>query len=519
MMIRVVVLLMLILQSGIGLAQNETPRPTQEQLKALLSDFDQYAENSRRDWNIPGMAIGIVQDGKVIFAKGYGVRTIGRPEPVTEQTVFQIGSTTKAFTATVAGMLVDEGKFKWEEQVIKHLPDFLMYDPWVTREFQVVDLMAQRSGLQPYSLDKLFFLGFDRPYIIQALRQVKPVSSFRSSYGYQNNLWLVAAQLIEKYSGKTYEQTLKERIFDPLGMADTSADKGSYIHAKNAASVHVPKDGIIKVLPMSSGLIDWSYVAGPAGSINSNVLDMTKWLTFQMSNGKLNDKQLISESSMRVIHTPKTITSLEQSVHKNRFYCLGWIYEEHSPNPMIWHNGSTLMKTMIAFIPEEKVGIVVLSNYVSELPEALALRFLNQYDGKPAGDLSAKLLVERKKRIKESETKKSVAPQNPQLPMPLGRYTGNYLNEIYGKLTISLSDDKLVMALGPNNIKNTLKHWDRDLFVAEIAPDYPDQDISYISFRVDLQGLVTSLAVGDEIQGDKADIFIKIQENRSASNN
>ena len=172
MMIRVVVLLMLILQSGIGLAQNETPRPTQEQLKALLSDFDQYAENSRRDWNIPGMAIGIVQDGKVIFAKGYGVRTIGRPEPVTEQTVFQIGSTTKAFTATVAGMLVDEGKFKWEEQVIKHLPDFLMYDPWVTREFQVVDLMAQRSGLQPYSLDKLFFLGFDRPYIIQALRQV-----------------------------------------------------------------------------------------------------------------------------------------------------------------------------------------------------------------------------------------------------------------------------------------------------------------------------------------------------------
>jgi len=269
------------------------------------------------------MAVGIVQDGKTIFAKGYGVKTLGGNQPVTEKTIFQIGSTSKAFTATLAAMLVDEGKFKWEDKVVQHAPDFMMFDPWVTREFQIWDLMSQHSGLPAYAADFLFFLGFDRPYIRQAIRNIKPVTSFRAKYAYQNGLWLVASQLIEKYSGKTYEQALKERIFDPLGMSDSSADMESFLGAKDVSGLHADGEGKIMALPKNWEFLDWSYVADPAGAINSNIVDMTKWLTFQMNNGKVNDKQLVSETNMQVIHSPKTIVASGGPVHKNGFYCLG----------------------------------------------------------------------------------------------------------------------------------------------------------------------------------------------------
>lgn len=223
-----VLMAVLALQAGTALAQDKVAQPTAAELKAMLADFDQYAAKAMADWKIPGMAVGIVKDGKLIFGKGYGVKTLGGNDPVTENTLFQIGSTSKAFTSTLVAMLVDEGKLKWEDKVVDHAADFRMYDPWVTREFQIVDLMAQRSGMPAYAADTLFSLGFDRAYIKQAIRHIKPVTSFRGHFAYVNNLWLVAAGIVERYTGKTWEQTLKERIFDPLGMSHSSADMQSF---------------------------------------------------------------------------------------------------------------------------------------------------------------------------------------------------------------------------------------------------------------------------------------------------
>ena len=486
----------------------ELKKPTDTELKKILVEFDRYAAKSMADWKIPGMAIGIVLEGKTIFSKGYGVRALGGSQPVSEKTIFQIGSATKAFTATLAAMLADEDKFKWSDPVVQHLPAFMMYDPWVTRAFQIDDLMAQHSGLPGNAADTLFFLGFDRPYIGQALRHIKPISSFRAQYAYQNNLWLVAAQLIEKATGKSYEQALKERIWDPLGMTHSSADKASFLAANDVSALHAVDGDKVRLVPKDWEFLDWSYVAGPAGAINSNILDMTKWLTFQMDNGKVNDKALVSEANMRFIQSPKTVMGPDSLSQKNLFYCLGWLYQERSPYPVIWHNGGTLMKTMVAYIPEEKVGIVVLSNYVTPLPEILAFRFFDQYEGKPDRDYSSEALSEMEKSRK---AKKPMAPQNPTPSLPLERYAGDYFNAVYGKATLSEMDGRLSLVMGPKKAKMTLSHWDRDCFTLHWPVFGFDQEFGFANFEVDPQGRVKGMILEHLNQGADLGVFKKVE--------
>ncbi|MDQ7824843.1 MAG: serine hydrolase [Candidatus Eremiobacteraeota bacterium] len=506
----VILLLVFILQAGIAFAQEKVTKPADEELKKILADFDQYASKARADWKIPGMAIGIVQDGRLVFAKGYGVKKLGGSDPVTENTIFQIGSTTKAFTSTLAAMLVDEGKYKWDDKVVEHLPDFMMYDPWVTREFQIVDLMSQHSGMPGYAADTLYFLGFDRQYIRQAVRNIKPVTSFRAKFAYQNGLWLVASELIEKYSGMSWEQALKERIFEPLGMSDSSADMQSFLNARDVSSLHAAQGDNVTALPENRDFLDWSYTAGPAGAINSNIVDMAKWLTFQINNGKVGGKQLVSEKNMEVLHSPKTIIGLGGKVHKNIFYCMGWIYQEYSPCPIIWHNGGTSMKTMVAYVPEQKIGIVILSNYVTTLPELLAYRFIDQYAGKPARDLSAEALAESEKAKKEAKVLNPVAPKNPVAAMPLEKYAGYYSNEVYGKIKIAVDEGKLTLVIGPRNMKLPLVHWNANIFAVHWPAYDSDTESSFALFQIDPHGRVTGVTIDSLNQGDDLGVFKRV---------
>ena len=497
----------LALQTEPALAADKVAKPTDARLKQILADFDSYAAKARADWKIPGMAVGIVKDGRLVFGKGYGVKTLGGNDPVTENTIFQIGSTSKAFTSTLAAMLVDEGKLKWEDKVVDHAADFMMHDPWVTREFQIVDLMAQRSGMPAYAADALFFLGFDRAYIRRAIRHIKPVTSFRGSFAYVNNLWLVVAGIVEQYTGKTWEQALQERIFDPLGMSQSSADMQSFLNARDVSSLHAAEGDKIVALPRNWEFLDWSYVAGPAGAINSNIKDMAKWLAFQMNNGKVGGKQLVSEAGMQMLHSPKTVASLSGDLHKNQFYCLGWIYMEHSPHPVIWHNGGTQMKTMLAYIPEQKIGVVVLSNYVTSLPELLTFRFFDQYAGKPARDLSAEGLAGLEKKKKEEKARTPVPPKNPHVAMPLGNYAGSYSNAVYGGISVSVIDEKLTVVMGPRKVKITLSHWDRDVFTTHWPTSDSDLELGFASFQTNPEGKVTGVTLDSLNQGDDLGVF------------
>lgn len=471
-----------------------------EPSKKMLQDFEQYVQKSMKEWNIPGMAIGIVQGDKVIYVQGFGVKTLGSQDLINPDTIFQIGSITKSFTAALIAMLVDEGKLKWDDQVIDYLSDFLLYDPWVTRQFQVVDLMAQRSGLPPYAGDSLYILGYDRDYIKHALRYIKPASSFRSQYSYVNVLFLYVADLIEKFSGKSWEQNVSERIFKPLEMSNSSVDMGSFVTAKNVASGHVKVNDKIIPLDKNWPFLFWSYTAGPAGSINSNITNMVKWLSFQINNGKIKDKQLISENNMNFMHSPKTpITSSAKG--ENMFYGLGWVYKENNPLPIIWHDGEvTGMKSMIAFVPNAKIGIVILSNASTDVPELLAIRFFDQYFDKKLQDYSGEMLIETQKAKKQRKKQEPIPPENPRPSLPLEKYTGNYFNKIYGMINISLLNGKLVVAMGDKGtFKTTLGHWDGDTFIIYGTPNSKDEKNGFMGFAVDPSGSVQDLTIEDPI--------------------
>ena len=237
-----------------------------------LEGLDAAVEQALQDWQMPGLALAIVKDDAVVLSKGYGVRELGQSVPVDERTVFAIGSVTKAFTAAALGMLVDEGKIGWDDPVTAHLPDFQLYDPYVTREITLRDLLTHRSGLPR---GDLIWIGsdFDRAEILRRVRYLPPRWSFRSHYGYQNILYLAAGQVVAAATGRSWDAFIRERIFAPLGMIDSSTSVTALADAGNVAAPHADVDGQIGPVPYRN--ID---CIAPAGAINANVVEMTQWI-------------------------------------------------------------------------------------------------------------------------------------------------------------------------------------------------------------------------------------------------
>jgi CubicO group peptidase (beta-lactamase class C family) len=478
--------------------------PTPARLKKILADFEKYAQQAQKDWQVPGMAIAIVQDDNIIFAKGFGVKKVGGTDKVDAHTIFQIGSASKAFTATLTGMLVDEHKFGWHDRVVDRLDQFQMFDPWVTRQFQVADLMAQHSGLPPYAGDGQAFMGFDRAHIIHSLRYLKPVTSFRSQYAYQNGLFLVAAALIEKYSGQSWEDNLKTRIFEPLGMSSTTAGLAGLQQAKNVTCLQIKSGDEVKALPSDWPYHQWVYTYGPAGGINSNVLDMTKWLRLQLGRGKFNGKQLISEANLDFIQTPKTILGTKPD--KMIYYCEGWLYLPFRPHPIIWHNGGTSgNKTMVAFMPGTGVGIVVLSNLITNMPEALAFKFFDLYFHNPPRDWNKEALA--KMKAEEAKNKPPQRPAKAAPPLPLPCYAGTFSNPVYGRVTLAPKQDKLYLVIAQNKEKVLMQPFDRDNFTFT----WP-LDLTRAAFTIGPDNQAQSLWV----DWDEGTVFKRVKEKPGA---
>jgi len=486
----------------------KTKQSEEEKLASKLADFEAYAVKAMADWKVPGMAIAIVRVDNVIYQKAFGVKELGKDAPVTTDTVFQIGSTSKAFTAALIATLVDEGKLKWDDKVTAYLDDFKMYDPWVTGEFMVTDLMAQRSGMAPHAIDSLVMMGFGRDRVIDSLRYVKPATSFRSAYAYQNNLWLVAAKIAEKITGKTWEENIKERIFRPLGMNASSSDLKSFTRGEDVASLHHDVDGKIVVLPMDWPYIDWTYTYGPAGGINANVKDVSKWLRMQAQSGLFKTERIIKDQSVKFMHLPKTV--IAGSTDPIQYYCLGWVHREADPYPITWHNGGTSgSKTMIAFVPQAKLGIVVLSNLIeSELPESLAWRFFDIYFGNPKRDWSATALDKAKKAVEKAKLEEPKEPAAPKPAMALDRYTGDYSNDIYGSAVVTKKDDFLILTVGPKKLQADLRHWDSNKFLGSWKYFGVKEDVGFVTFSTGADGAVTGM-VADVFNEDGCGTFQK----------
>ena len=483
-------------------------RPPALEKEVLVSRFERYAEESRQAWGTPGMAVVLVADGKVIWSKAFGVKEAGGQDPVDVNTLFQIGSASKSFTSSLVALQVDRGKLKWSDKVLEHYADFRMFDPWVTREFTVEDTMSQRSGQPAYATDVLAFLGASRPEIMHALREVRPVSSFRSRFAYVNNLWLVAAQVLELNTGKSWEQNVASEIFQPLAMSQTNTGFNGLWKSANHVTPHQGRKGAIEALRENWPFGDWVYTYGPAGGINSNVLDMAKYVQMQ-----LGVTPLIKAENLEVTHSPHILvggTCREKP--KGIFevgmgsYCLGWIRQELHPSTLVWHNGGTSgCKTVVGFCPDAGMGIVVLSNLGNtDLPEALMFRYYDLYFGRPDYDYSSAFLQSQK-----SSPPAPVAPKAPRPPAALSEYVGQYKHPVYGVATVRLVQGGLEVGLG-QRMRLKLSPWDADQFSFPDPLD-PKTPPEFLSFSRDPDGQFSLLHLSlcdDVLEGR----FVRITE-------
>ncbi len=345
-----------------------TVNTLQLQAQMSSSQIDSLVNLTLKTFDVPGIAVGIVKDGKVIHAKGYGVRSLDSKLPVDEQTLFGIASNSKAFTGLALGMMVDEGKLTWDDPVRKHLPEFKLYDPYVSENFTVRDLLTHRSGLGLGAGDLMFFPdgnNFTKKEILHNLRYLKPVSQFRTKYDYDNNLYIVAGMVLEKVAGLTWEDFIEQRIMKPLGFDKSRASWSRSQQNKNIIDAHVPVDGVVKTIPH-----DWSENANAAGGIMSNIEDLSKWMIFQMDSGRYgNNKSLVSKRVLMETWTPQTIIPVNnRGTYNTNFagYGLGWFVSDVAGKKQLQHSGGLLgTVTLTTFIPEIKLGIIVLTNQQS----------------------------------------------------------------------------------------------------------------------------------------------------------
>jgi CubicO group peptidase (beta-lactamase class C family) len=471
-------------------------------LDERLTEIDAYAQKVMADWKQPGMAIAVVKDDKVVFAKGYGTRELGKNAPVDADTVFAIASNSKAFTVAALAILVDEKKLTWNDKVSKYLPEFKMYDPWVTSELTIRDLVTHRVGLDTFSGDLLWYeTNFSPDEILQRVRYLKPVSSFRTQYGYQNLMFIAAGRVIEKVSAKPWCTFVSERILSPLGMSRTTCSIKTL--PDNAALPHNESGGTLRIL--HRGNVDGG---DSAAALNSSVNDLSKWVRLQLGKGKFEGKQIFSEAQAWGMHQPH----LAQQISENAFrgnptrhfsgVASGWFVYDYHGRKIINHSGG--LDGMLSYthlIPEENVGFVVLTNSEYAPFTVMSSKIRDVFVNAPKRDWSAEAMeqVKRNKTAAEEEIKKADAARvaNTKPTLALNSYAGTYSDDLYGAISIAEENGRLVMRFSrsPNFVAD-LDHWHYDTFQIKwrpsVAYNFPR---GFVTFTIDKEGRTDELKI------------------------
>ena len=474
-------------------------------------DFDAYVEKVIRTFDVPGVAVAIVKDGRVILARGYGVRTLGKPDRVDADTRFGIASNTKVFTASAIAMLVEAGQLEWDAPVIRYLPDFAMYDPFVTRELTVRDLLVHRSGLGLGAGDLLWWPAstYDRAEIARRLRYIKPATSFRSAYAYDNVLYLVAGQLIEKVSGMSWEEFVRTRILVPVGMRTSTVRHADAANAGNVATTHAEVNGVVRpIAPMISDNTN------PAGGVNSTATDMAQWMIVQMDSGRVasasgnaTERRLYSPTSTRQlwsIVTPIPVSAgtepgFEHLRPNLSGYALGLFVSDYRGNLRLQHSGGLPgYVSLVTMIPAKKLGVVVLTNGESgEVLNAITLRSLDNYLGVPELDYLSFLTAMRdtaRMQLAASGKRATAARDSTSGPsLPLAKYAGRYVDAWYGDVTITAEGNGLVMRFSHTpQLVGDVSHWQHDSFLVK----WRDRELradAYATFALNPDGSIDQL--------------------------
>jgi CubicO group peptidase (beta-lactamase class C family) len=422
---------------------------SQAQPSFVKDSLDGYVQKALAAWHIPGVAVCIVKDGKTVLMKGYGVSEWGTNKQVDENTLFGIGSNTKAFTGTLAALLDAEKSLSLDDKVQKWLPGFTLYDPWVAKEATLRDLLCHRLGFETFQGDFMYFdSDLTKADVLQKFGQVKPLYSFRSRWGYTNAAFLTAGEVMAKATGKSWNQLLQERIFSPLGMNRTVATDDGVDSSANISAAHTVVDGAVQKI--AYGRLN---NMAPAGAIYSSVTDLSKWVQMLLANGRFGEKVIVPASAIEKTRTPQSILGNGgHPFNKAHFalYGLGWFLEEYSGRKIVAHTGGVNgFVTSVALVPEENLGIVVLTNTdANNFYEALRYEIMDAYLGLPYRNYSGlqgqRFQQHEKEQADWLQKKRDTVIMNHKTTVPLTTLAGRYQHPVYGWMQIALKEGKAV---------------------------------------------------------------------------
>jgi CubicO group peptidase (beta-lactamase class C family) len=480
------------LVASMFLSFSATPLQAQEIPSAAI---EARIEAYLADWGIPGLSLALVQ-GDSILVRGFGVRRIGESERIDGQTLFAIGSTTKAFTSAAAALLVGEGRLGWDDPVVAHLPGFTLYDPWMTREITLRDILAHRSGL-PMANPMWQGGQLDADELLERLRHLKPMTGFRETFTYQNVLYLAAGRIIAEVAGTTWAEFVERRLFSPLGMTRSRTGSRGLEGVANVASPHAVFEG--EVIPVPYRYIE---AVGPAGSILSTGADMARWLRFQLGEGEIDGRRLVDAESLIETRRPQTVIRLEgplelfyPGAHRLE-YGMGWIVSDHRGLQVLDHAGGIDgMTSLVALVPEAELGIALLTNLQTPTPPyGLLYELLDVLLGHEPVDRTIEF------RDLAVAVEGMIATEPPRASgtrptLPPDAYEGSYASELLGIARVLLEDERLVFRLG--SFVGALEHWHHDTFRAEWT-DLAWRSAAgagWITFRLSRDGTISDLEI------------------------
>lgn len=467
-----------------------------------LKKLDTYLAKSLKDWDVPGMSVVIVKGNKVVFTGAYGVKNVETGEKVSPATIFPIASITKGFTAACMAMLVEEKKISWNDPVSKYLPWFELYDPYVTKALTIRDLLTHRSGLATFSGDLLWYgTRYNRVEVLQRAKYLKPAHGFRESFGYSNIMYIAATEVIAQVSGMSWEDFVKSRFLEPLGMKRTTLSITDMLDMSDVTAAHTRVDDKQAVIPF----LKWDNMGG-AGALNSSAEDMVRWMLLQLNKGTLDGKKYYSESSAREMwqmFTPLAVSKQSEDLYPSthfRGYGMGWSLMDYHGRRVISHSGGyDGIISYCVLVPEENLGFVILTNTNSSLYHPVSYKILDVWLSNQDTDWS-QLVLERIKKRDESEKEKrrkeeSERVKTSQPSLPLAAYTGIYQCKMYGDATVFLENDILKVRLEPAPLfVGEMRHWLFNSFAIRMI-NFPSLPEGKVNFVIGVNGKVEEMRI------------------------
>ncbi len=455
--------------------------------------LDAFIRQAMTDYGVPGASVAVVRNGKTIFLKGYGTRRVGENAPVDENTVFQIASDTKTFTAAALAALVGDGKLDWDDEVITHLPDFALYNPYPTRHATIRDLLAHRSGLPAFVGDLLGEEGYDRREVLRRIRFVPPGASFRERALYSNLGFFAAGEVAARVAESSWNDLVQTRLLTPLGMTRSAASVLTAPKDDNRSGTFGRVGGRIQAITPSHQI-----VMGAAGSMVSTASDLSRYMRMLLDGGKLDGKPVLSAKAVNDLFEPSMVAeisfseTLPISQETGFGYSMGWGYY-YFHGAKVLEKGGALdgARAVIILVPERQLGIAVLANLnLTILPEAIRAHVLEQELG-PVPN-TQQTLREQQKKVDEL-LEPSPGPANPaKTSVPLAAYAGTYQSDIYGPFVLAAAGNELRIAAGPGGYAGKLRHFSRDTFT--LSWPLIDMGTQPVTFTIGPDGKPTSFS-------------------------